>query len=595
MAKTIGIDFGTTNSLITVILSDKARYFLDGSTFPYPSLVTYDSGIPVVGREAKARLENACSGNLGDIIRAPKRLLGKGSKYIEGREYQPSEVVRDVMLFLKQSALNSSDSDVVEHCDFTKAVVSIPVAMDGRARSELRDALLQAGINIVQFVHEPLAALYAHFRAEGSMQQALERYHDKLVLVYDWGGGTLDLTLCHILDQRITQIANEGDNEVGGDYIDEAIVDFVLNNELKSRNLTETPPIQIGARARLLEACERAKIRLSDRNIEHIYVEDFFAFDDDSDPDVEMELSREALDQLSSGIINRGLSKIDSLLKKLDIDQRRISLCLATGGMINMPRIKERLLEKFSIDRLCCSDRGDRIISEGCAWIANDNARLTLAKPVEVREARNSYLKVFREGSLLPSMGEAISESLMLYCVDPRDGKAKIQLCRPEKADRMAALDERASYENLVVPVDANLKPFDERISIDLRIDHNLILSATAASGITHKTANCEIYDLEFGLSLPGKPKRREDGAGSSNQSPLPRDVSVQSVVGLSNVCAKQISAKIPGEYLRSYDVRAFDPEFGRATKEQHDESFRYIPCSGCGRYWNHPDCRCAS
>ncbi|KGK43269.1 hypothetical protein LH51_01140 [Nitrincola sp. A-D6] len=155
MAKTIGIDFGTTNSLITVILTEKARYFLDGSNTPYPSIITYDSGVPVVGKAAKSRLENAGVSNVGDIIRAPKRLLGKGSKYIEGKEYQPSEVVRDVIRYLKESALKSSEQDVVDHCDFEKAIVSIPVAMDGRARSELRDAFLQAGINIVQFVHEP--------------------------------------------------------------------------------------------------------------------------------------------------------------------------------------------------------------------------------------------------------------------------------------------------------------------------------------------------------------------------------------------------------------------------------------------------------
>ncbi|KGK43268.1 hypothetical protein LH51_01135 [Nitrincola sp. A-D6] len=427
------------------------------------------------------------------------------------------------------------------------------------------------------------------------MTNALEKYHDKLVLVYDWGGGTLDLTLCHILDNRITQIANEGDNEVGGDYVDEAIVDYVLNTELKKRGLETTPPVQVGARARLLDFCEKAKIRLSTRSIEHIYVEDFFAFDDDTDPDIEIELAREDLDLISEHLINRGLSKIDELLKKLDIDQRRISLCLATGGMINMPRIKERLIEKFSIDRLNCSDRGDRIISEGCAWIAHDNARLTLAKPIEVREARNSYLKIFRAGTPLPIVGQGITEAIILYCVDPRDGKAKIQLCRPEKAQQMAAMDSRVTYDNLVVSVDTELKPFVERIELQLNIDHNLILSAKAKSGISQKITECEVYDLEFGLSLPGKSQGETVSSELICSPHMPIYSKQHKVVSTSNVSSTMTKSKIPGEFLRSYDSRAFDPEFGDATQLQHQESFYYIPCSTCKRYWNHPDCKCAS
>ena len=595
MRQVIGIDFGTTNSLISVVIGDVASPYLDGNV-PYPSIVAYDAGHPVVGREAKKRLEGT-GDTAGNIIRAPKRLLGKGIQHIDGYEKTPSEIVRDVMLFLKESALKTSDQEKIEHSDFSKAVVSIPVAMDGRARQELRDGLMQAGIDIVQFVHEPLAALYGYFRERHLLDEAIAQYHDRLVLVFDWGGGTLDLTLCHVLGQQLIQVANIGDNEVGGDYVDEALSDFILSKELQKRGMDSDSNIiiQAGARSRLLEEAEKAKIALSSKAETDVYIYDFFEFDDDTDPDIEVVISREELDSVSSKYINRGFDCIDNVLKKLNIDQRRISLCLATGGMVQMPSIRDRLLQKFSIDRVRISEKGDRIISEGCAWIAADEANLTLAKDVEVREARNSYVPIYREGTHLPRLNQnSLPEPLDLYCSDPRDGKAKVQLCRPEKANFRSRHDPRITYDSFILDVDRNLKPLEERITLHAVIDHDLILKTTAVSGISKKKASCEIFDLEFGLALPGKFEGRDVETSNDFSSGIVID-DLDAVVARSNVCQRKDKSKIPGELLHQIEPRSFDPENGHATKEQDDEKHRYTPCSKCKRYWNHPDCHCDS
>ena len=99
--------------------------------------------------------------------------------------------------------------------------MTIPVTLDGRGRRELRDAALKAGIRIVQFVHEPLAALYAYLRDQESFGRAVAQLNDKLVLVFDWGGGTLDLTLCRLSGNTLSQVANLGDRNIGGDRFDE--------------------------------------------------------------------------------------------------------------------------------------------------------------------------------------------------------------------------------------------------------------------------------------------------------------------------------------------------------------------------------------
>ena len=124
--------------------------------------------------------------------------------------------------------------------------------------STVRDAMLQAGINVVQFVHEPLAALYAYLKDQSNLREKLAELNGKLVLVFDWGGGTLDLTVCQIAGGIATQVMNVGDNEVGGDFVDNAIRQFVIDKHFEENDIQEMPEVMPGAKAKLLEACERA-------------------------------------------------------------------------------------------------------------------------------------------------------------------------------------------------------------------------------------------------------------------------------------------------------------------------------------------------
>ncbi len=601
----IGIDFGTTNSLFSVVLSGKPKYFLDqNDTTPYPSVISYDKGEPVIGMDAKNRLDTLRGDVVNGVVRSPKKLLGKGPVYVLGREMQPKNIVADLLKGLKQKVIGEveieGDHIALRTANFDRAVVSIPVAMNGNTRRELRDAYLQAGIQIVQFVHEPLAALYAHFRGSGRVKDMIGIYQDKLVLVYDWGGGTLDLTLCHILSGQIIQIANVGDNEVGGDYIDEALQEYILEKVIRERGFMSMPPIRPGAKSRLLNQCEKTKKILSERIVDDIYIEDFFIFDNDYDPDLECHITRDELNALSRKIIDRGLACIDEILKKYDISQRRISLCLATGGMIHMPEIKKRLQEYFSLDRLEISDRGDRIISEGCAWIASDGVRLGLAKALEVREARNSYVQIFKRETTLPLEGETkSSDDISLYCVDPRDGRANIQVCKPEKPDKYSNNDPRQNCGIVTVPVDSKLKPFMERLLLRATIDHDLILRVKVASIKSKESDSIEVLDLEFGLKI--STNNPDDGNSQNTSNKLSSSqrhnrFSSGRIVVRSNVTSQDSDQKaIPGEYLHEIKPSAFDTRINEATVQQIEEYHIYSLCSICGRIYNDPDCKCGS
>lgn len=586
----VGFDFGTTNSLISYISGDRAINYLDGDGLPVPSVVCYEGAKTIVGREAKERLGEAGLGVKGNAIRSPKVLLGKESVFVEGVERSPVDIVRDVVEYVATSALNNRGRDLAR---VNSAVVTIPVDMEGYRRAALRDAFRLAGIGIVQFVHEPLAALYGFFRAQADMSAMLRKYDRKLLLVFDWGGGTLDLTLCRLTDGMLVQVANDGTDEVGGDSFDEAIRNEIVKRALKTRGLDETIGIQPDGLTRLVHRCERAKIDLSLRERALVYVPSFFrGIEDES---LDYPLHRDEMEEIVSGLLNKGLGRIAKLLDAADVSPAQVAACLATGGMANMPAIKSRLHEWFGAERVHVSDRSGTLIAEGAAWIAHDKARLHLAKNVELTLARNSYISLIKAGTSMPSEGEVSSESFHLYCVDPRDGFAKFQVCSPMRPGLKIMLNEpRNQLANLVVKVDSKARPFHERLELDIKLDDNLILHAKARSLNLRDMDEAAIHTLEFGLSFPEVNQGWKGDVESEKEPKRSAESRQGDLVVRANIADRQDSALVPGELLYTYDPYYFDVR--RDPPEYQDlERLYYQPCSICKRASNDPLCKCAS
>ena len=244
----LGFDFGTTNSLISVVRGNRPINFLDDEQRPIPSIVCYEGAETILGREAKERLAQAGLGIQRNIVRSPKMYLGRDSVFVEGIEKSPVDMVADIVRHVLQQARRSG-RDIEE---VSGVVVTIPIGMEGYRRRALRDAFRLAGLRIVQFVHEPLAALYGLFRSR-NLPAMLRRYDRKLVLVFDWGGGTLDLTLCRPTGDVVVQLLNDGTDEVGGDVFDEAIMNRLLQNVRRSRALGDDVDTYPGAKARLMD------------------------------------------------------------------------------------------------------------------------------------------------------------------------------------------------------------------------------------------------------------------------------------------------------------------------------------------------------
>ncbi len=155
-------------------------------------MVCYEGAQKILGRKQRFGLRKLGSGVQGNIVvRSPKMYLGRDSVFVEGMERSPVDIVADVVAHVLWEAQSRGLGDIMG------AVVTTPVDMEGYRRRALRDAFKLAGLRIVQFVHEPLAALYGLFRSQ-NLPAMLRRYDKKLVLVFDWGGERLTLPFAEL-------------------------------------------------------------------------------------------------------------------------------------------------------------------------------------------------------------------------------------------------------------------------------------------------------------------------------------------------------------------------------------------------------------
>lgn len=585
----VGFDFGTTNSLASVVVGDSVISFLDNER-PIPSVVSFEGGRVEVGRKAHDKLTSAGLGVQGSTVRSPKTLLGRDEFIIDGVRRDPVQMVEYVLDHVRRFVLQSKAGRDLK---MDRVVATIPVNMEGRRRALLRQAFRQAGMSVVQFVHEPLAALYGYLRSSEGTQDLVKRYNGKLLLVFDWGGGTLDLTLCRVLDGLLVQVANDGTDEVGGDLFDEELRNEVERRSRAAQNLSEEVEVLPEARKRLLHECERAKIRLSDRSTWNVFVDPYYQSEEQSD--LQVNLSIDDLQDIVGHLVRKGVARIERLLEREGYSTASVELCLATGGMVNMPLIKNRLDELFGPGRVHVSRRSASAIAEGAAWVAHDGARLHLAKNVELTLARNSYMPLLTAGLSMPIERETRRERFSLYCVDPTDGHGKFSLVSPHRpGPRVLPDDKRRPLCNMVLKVDAKAKPFRERLELDVSINEDLVLKAEAWSLNQKGRVEHEVHDLEFALATPGAKSGWMqagllDETKNSGRGNEPGDLAMR-----SNLGAREDLSLVPGEVLYKINPNYFRVE-QRPPQVQVEEHLYYEPCAICRRPSNDPLCRCAS
>ena len=582
---TVGFDFGTTNSLVAVPAGNRMIPLLDERGLPTPSVVAYEGERTIVGQPARELLDSPDLGLHGNIVRSPKFLLRDQTVDVGGVARSPVDIVADVLRHVREGALQTPiDVDLM---GLRSVVVTIPVQMTGEARSALRQAFARAGMEVKQFIHEPLAALYGHLRASADLATALRERDQSRILVADWGGGTLDLTLCELDRGHLVQIRNAGTTSVGGDHLDVRIRNRVLDEASARWSAPRREGVSRAAHRRLLAASERAKIKLSDTEAYTVYVP---SFTEGSDGDLELRIDRAWLDATIGRDIAEGVRQVEQLLEEAAVGVPEVDECLLTGGMANMPSVAAKLRELFGPRRVAIATNSTTMIAEGAAWVAADEQPLVLAKDAQVSLARQSFLELFASGDVMPTAGNRLVRRSELFCADPRDGHARFELCSPTRPGRNIPQNEtRRTLERFSVRVDDRAAPFRERIHLEASIDEDLILHATATSSNIRDTSSVAVHDLEFALSV-GDGAAPPSGArmGVQEADPFgPGDLVVR-----SNLAPEPDDRYVPGELL--YQLKpGYFARHSRPPEVQVEERLYYKPCAVCGRRANHDDCRC--
>ena len=297
------------------------------------------------------------------------------------------------------------------------------------------------------------------------------------------------------------QIANRGNNEIGGDRFDERLRNMIRDRHREQHDITgisarEEP----GIAAKLLNQCELAKIELSHRDRCMVLLRDYIT-GSSRERDLSVDVTRQDLDFLSVDLVEKGLEEVDRVMEQARLDRRDIELCLATGGMVNI------LVERFGVRVPNLTNR-DRIIAEGAAWVAHDTLGVQLSKPLELLVAggqgRGTWLSLVDADFRLPVANQiAAADNRRFYCTDPRDGRAVFEFGKPRKVGVVQPGDERETLAVLTLPVDPTARPLLERLECEVQIDHDYIARVTVKSSGVGKAVSKEIHSLDFGLTLP--------------------------------------------------------------------------------------------
>jgi len=331
--KTIGIDVGTSNSAAAALIGGKATIIpsaegtsLGGKAFPSYVAFTKD-GQMLVGESAKRQIVSNPEGTITSI----KRKMGTDYKAkIHGKEYTPQQITAFILQKIKRDAEAFLDATV------DKAVLTVPAYFNDNQRTATKDAGIIAGLEVVRIINEPTAAALAY---------GIDKTEkDQKILVYDFGGGTLDVTIMEFSEGVFEVISTSGDTQLGGTDMDNAIVDYVAN-EFKRQSGIDVRNDKMASQ-RLREACEKAKIELS--NILETDINLPFITADASGPKhLVTKLSRAKLDELVRPIVEKCKVSINLALKDAKLSSKDLSKIIFVGGPTRMP-IVQNFVEEYT-------------------------------------------------------------------------------------------------------------------------------------------------------------------------------------------------------------------------------------------------------
>lgn len=328
MGRAVGIDLGTTNSVVSVLEGGEAKVIANSEgARTTPSIVAFaKNGEILVGQSAK----NQAVTNVDRTIRSVKRHIGTDwTTEIDDKKYTPQEISARTLMKLKRDAEAYLGEDV------TDAVITVPAYFEDAQRQATKEAGQIAGLNVLRIVNEPTAAALAYGLEKGKEEQT--------ILVFDLGGGTFDVSLLEIGDGVVEVVATAGDNSLGGDDWDQRIVDWLAEKFKQSNGIDLTKDKM--ALQRLREAAEKAKIELSSAQQASINLP-YITVDGDKNPlFLDETLTRTEFQKITQDLLDRTKKPFNQVIKDADLGIGDINHVVLVGGSTRMPAVAELVKE----------------------------------------------------------------------------------------------------------------------------------------------------------------------------------------------------------------------------------------------------------
>lgn len=362
----VGIDLGTTNSCIAAWINDRVEIIAnDQGLRTTPSYVAFtDDGIQV-GTPAKNNLYS----NPKHTIFDSKRLIGKKfnldsikqeSKFwqfdlvnshdsfsyaINDKLYTPEQIGSFILLKLKNAASSYLNTDVVD------VVITVPAYFNDSQRTATRDAATIAGLNVVRIINEPTAAAFAY---------GLDKKDNSIVLIFDTGGGTHDVSLLQINNGIFKVLATAGNTKLGGEDFDNIICEYIINEFKKKYSID--PATNPKSMKKIKKFAEQAKIELTTSVVTEIHIDSLI-----DGIDFMVKLSRGKFENLCNSLFQKTIEPINQVLNDSKLDKSQIDEIVLVGGSTRIPKIKSLISDFFGGKKLNESVNPDEAVAYGAA------------------------------------------------------------------------------------------------------------------------------------------------------------------------------------------------------------------------------------
>ncbi|MBE8954088.1 MAG: molecular chaperone DnaK [Quinella sp. 2Q5] len=326
MSKVIGIDLGTTNSVVSVIEGGEPTVITnpEGSRIT-PSVVGFTKdGQRLVGQLAKRQAVS----NPDRTVSSIKRHMGESYKVsIDGKNYTPQEISAMILQKLK------SDAEAYLGETVTQAVITVPAYFNDAQRQATKDAGTIAGLEVLRIINEPTAAALAY---------GLDKDNDETILVFDLGGGTFDVSILDLDEHTFEVKATSGDTHLGGDDFDKKVMDWMVA-EFKRENGIDLSADKMSAQ-RLIEAAEKAKIELSSMTSTNINLP-FITADATGPKHLDLTLTRAKFDDLTRDLVERTMTPTRNAMKDAGLTGKDIDKIILVGGSSRIPAVQNAIRE----------------------------------------------------------------------------------------------------------------------------------------------------------------------------------------------------------------------------------------------------------